>query len=116
MREPRSHWRYTGLSKRTDGWGGRARKSPKILLLVVVVSRSRKAPDPEAAIANPAKLSMPCSVLAVVESAGFIEKGGILNFVLRDDRVQVQITHKAGTQAGLDISSRLLSVAKLVIE
>lgn len=47
---------------------------------------------------------------------GFIEKGGILNFVLRDDRVQVQINHKAGTQAGLDISSRLWSVAKLVIE
>jgi YfiR/HmsC-like len=56
------------------------------------------------------------SVLTVGESEGFVEKGGIINFVLQDDRVQLQVNHKAATQAGLHISSRLLSVAKLVIQ
>ena len=56
------------------------------------------------------------SVLTVGESAGFVEKGGIINFVLQDDRVQLQVNHKAATQAGLHISSRLLSVAKRVIQ
>ena len=56
------------------------------------------------------------SVLTVGESEGFLERGGIINFVLQDDRVQLQVNHKAATQAGLHISSRLLSVARLVIE
>ena len=56
------------------------------------------------------------SVLTVGESEGFVEKGGIINFVLQDDRVQLEVNHKAATQAGLHISSRLLSVAKRVIE
>ena len=56
------------------------------------------------------------SVLTVGESPGFVEKGGIVNFILQDDRVQLQVNHKAATQAGLHISSRLLSVAKLVVE
>jgi hypothetical protein len=56
------------------------------------------------------------SVLTVGESAGFVERGGIINFVLQDDRVQFQVNHKAATQVGLHISSRLLSVAKRVIE
>jgi hypothetical protein len=56
------------------------------------------------------------SVLTVGESEGFVEKGGIINFVLQDDRVQLQVNHKAATQAGLHISSRLLSVAKRVIQ
>jgi YfiR/HmsC-like len=56
------------------------------------------------------------SVLTVGESPGFVEKGGIINFVLQDDRVQLQVNHKAATRAGLHISSRLLSVAKRVLE
>src|ERR1035437_804916 len=56
------------------------------------------------------------SVLTVGESAGFVEEGGMINFVLKDDRVQLQVNHKAATQSGLHISSRLLSVAKRVIE
>jgi YfiR/HmsC-like len=56
------------------------------------------------------------SVLTVGETQGFVEEGGIINFVLQDDRVQFQVNHKAAAQAALHISSRLLSVAKLVIE
>jgi hypothetical protein len=56
------------------------------------------------------------SVLTVGESKGFIEEGGIINFVLQGDQVRFQINHKAAIQAGLHMSSRLLSLAKLVIE
>ena len=58
----------------------------------------------------------PASVLTVGESPKFVEEGGIINFILQDDHVQFQVNHKAANGAGLHISSRLLSVAKLVIE
>jgi hypothetical protein len=40
----------------------------------------------------------------------------MINFVLQGDQVHFQVNHNAATQAGLRMSSRLLSVAKLVIE
>jgi YfiR/HmsC-like len=56
------------------------------------------------------------NVLTVGDSPGFLEEGGMINCVLEDDRVQFQVNHKAINEAGLYVSSRLLSVAKLVIE
>jgi len=56
------------------------------------------------------------SVLTVGETKGFIEEGGIINFVLQDDSVQFQVNHKVAKQVGLSISSRLLAVAKFVLE
>jgi YfiR/HmsC-like len=55
------------------------------------------------------------SVLTVGEIKGFVEDGGIINFVLEDDRVQFQVNHKAAKQAGLSISAKLLAVAKVVV-
>jgi hypothetical protein len=56
------------------------------------------------------------NVLTVGETKGFVEDGGIINFVLQDDRVQFQVNHKAAKEAGLSISSRLLALARVVIE
>jgi hypothetical protein len=56
------------------------------------------------------------SVLTVGETTGFLDEGGIINFVTQDDRVQFAVNHRAADRAGLRISSRLLSVARLVIE
>jgi hypothetical protein len=56
------------------------------------------------------------SVLTVGEAGDFLEAGGVINFVLIDDRVQFQVNHKAAGAANLYISSRLLSVAKHVVE
>lgn len=56
------------------------------------------------------------SVLTVGESKGFVEQGGIINFINQNDRVQFQVNDKAARQAGIHISSRLLVVAKLVIQ
>ena len=54
-------------------------------------------------------------VLTVGDTKGFAEQGGMINFVLENDRVQFEVSRKAAEQAGLKISSKLLSVAKLVI-
>lgn len=56
------------------------------------------------------------SVLTVGETKGFLEEGGIINFIFQGDQVHFQVNHKAATLAGLHMSSRLLSVAKAVIE
>jgi hypothetical protein len=52
----------------------------------------------------------------VGETRGFLANGGIINFVFDEERVQFEINHKAATRAGLRISSRLLGVAKSVLE
>lgn len=53
--------------------------------------------------------------LIVGDVKEFIEQGGMINFVLEDDRVQFEVSRKAAEQAGLKISSKLLAVAKVVI-
>ncbi len=54
------------------------------------------------------------SVLTVGDTKGFSEQGGMIDFVLQDDRVQFDVSRTAVEQAGLKISSKLLSVAKVV--
>ena len=56
------------------------------------------------------------SVLTVGETEDFVEQGGIINFVVFDEHVQFQVNQKAATQAGLHMSSQLLSVAKRVFK
>jgi hypothetical protein len=55
------------------------------------------------------------SVLTVGDCKGFAEQGGMINFVLENDRVKFEVSSKAAEQVGLKISSKLLSVAKSVI-
>ena len=54
------------------------------------------------------------SVLIVGESEGFVERGGMINFVLEGGRVLFEVNQKAAQRAGLKISAKLLSVAKPV--
>jgi hypothetical protein len=55
------------------------------------------------------------SVLTVGDTKAFTEQGGMINFVLENDRVEFEVNRKTAEGAGLKISSKLLSVAKLVI-
>jgi len=55
-------------------------------------------------------------LLTVGDTKGFVQRGGVINFVLEDNRVLFEVNHQAAQQAGLKISSKLLNVAKLVIE
>jgi YfiR/HmsC-like len=53
--------------------------------------------------------------LTVGDTKGFVEQGGMINFVLENNRVQFEVNRKAAEEGGLKISSKLLSVAKLVV-
>jgi hypothetical protein len=54
-------------------------------------------------------------VLTVGEAEEFLADGGIIRFVLRGDRVRLQISRPAATAAGLELSARLLEVAEKVV-
>jgi uncharacterized protein DUF4154 len=53
--------------------------------------------------------------LTVGDTKGFADQGGMINFVLENSRVQFEVNRKVAEQGGLKISSKLLSVAKLVV-
>ena len=54
-------------------------------------------------------------VLTVGESPQFAQQGGMIGFSLQDNKVRFEINLGAAQQAGLKISSRLLTLAKTVI-
>ena len=51
------------------------------------------------------------SVLTVGETDQFTEAGGMINFVIRDKRIRFEIRDDIARDAGLKISSKLLSLA-----
>ncbi len=53
-------------------------------------------------------------VLTVGEHDGFAASGGVIGFVVRDDRVQFEINPDAANRADLKVSSRLLQLATIV--
>ena len=54
-------------------------------------------------------------VLTVGETAGFLESGGIINFLMEDKKVRFEINNIAAKEAKLKIRSKLLRLAKRVI-
>lgn len=56
------------------------------------------------------------AVLTVGETDDFLQKGGMIRFVLHDERVQFEVNHKIASQEGLYISARLLGVARKIFE
>jgi hypothetical protein len=54
------------------------------------------------------------SVLTVSEVPGFADAGGMIEFVIEDDKVRFHINPAAARAAGLTVSSRLLSVASSI--
>jgi uncharacterized protein DUF4154 len=55
-------------------------------------------------------------VLTVGEMDGFGQSGGMINFVLEENRVHFEINVEAADRAGLKISSKLLELAHLVAD
>lgn len=53
-------------------------------------------------------------ILTVGETSGFAQRGGIINFTVNDEKVGFEINPDAAKRAKLDISSKLLSLAKIV--
>lgn len=54
------------------------------------------------------------SVLTMSDSDGFAREGGMIRFFDDGDRVQMEINLEAANKAGLKISSKLLSLAKVI--
>jgi len=54
------------------------------------------------------------NVLSVGESPGFLDLGGTVNFYNDQDTVHIEINPQNVSRAGLSLSSRLLTVAKIV--
>lgn len=53
-------------------------------------------------------------VLSVSEIDGFAEQGGIINFISEHNKVRFEINPDAARRLGLNISSELLKLAKVV--
>ena len=56
------------------------------------------------------------AVLTIGEFEGFLEQGGGVNFTVENDRVRFDVNLRAAREAGLQISARLLNLARLVKE
>jgi hypothetical protein len=54
-------------------------------------------------------------VLTVGESEKFIARGGMINFIIVENKVHFEINPRAADEAGLRISSKLLKIADRVI-
>jgi hypothetical protein len=57
-----------------------------------------------------------CSILTVADMQGFLEAGGIVNFVIDENKIGFEINTAAAKQAKLEIRSNLLRLAKRVVE
>lgn len=55
-------------------------------------------------------------VLTVGEFEGFAKRGGMINFIIVDNRIAFEINIDAARRAGLSISSQLLKLAEIVRE
>jgi hypothetical protein len=53
-------------------------------------------------------------ILTVGETPGFAERGGIIRFTLEDNKVRFEVNVEAAHQADLTISSRLLTLARII--
>ncbi len=56
------------------------------------------------------------STLTVGETDGFAVRGGIINLTVEENKVHFEVNQVAADRAGITISSKLLSIAKIVKE
>jgi len=54
-------------------------------------------------------------MLTVADMSGFLESGGMINFIMEENKIRFEINLTAARHAGLRISSKLLGLAKRVL-
>jgi hypothetical protein len=77
-------------------------------ILFISRSESKRLPRILAAVQG-------APVLTVSDVDGFLEQGGIINFLLQGSKVRFEINQQRADQAGLKISSKLLRLATRVV-
>ena len=70
----------------------------------------------KANVADIIKLVKDHSVLTVGDMDGFLEAGGVANFVLEENKIRFQINATAADRAKLEIRSQLLRLAQKVVK
>ncbi len=55
-------------------------------------------------------------VLTVSDNEGFAERGGIIGFVMEENKVKLAVNTKSASEAGLRIDAQLLEIALKVID
>jgi YfiR/HmsC-like len=53
-------------------------------------------------------------ILTIGETPNFARRGGIINFILEDEKVHFEVNVEAAKEADINISSRLLTLARIV--
>jgi hypothetical protein len=53
-------------------------------------------------------------ILTIGQMPDFARRGGIINFIVVDDKVRFEVNVEAAKQANINISSRLLTLAKII--
>lgn len=56
------------------------------------------------------------SVLTVGETDRFVQSGGVVNFILEENKVRFEINVDATARARLKISSKLLALARIIVD
>jgi hypothetical protein len=56
------------------------------------------------------------SILTVSDAPNFIQQGGMIKFLTVDNKIHLQINPKKAEAAGISISSKLLSLAEIVVK
>ncbi len=54
------------------------------------------------------------SILTVSDMSAFIKMGGMIHFITRDNKIQIQVNPDAAKSTGLVLSSKLLRVAEVI--
>jgi hypothetical protein len=62
------------------------------------------------------KLAMNHNILTVGDMKSFLESGGIINFLMEDKKVRFEINNATAEEAELQIRSKLLRLAKRIIQ
>ena len=55
-------------------------------------------------------------ILTISDIEGFAQSGGIINFVIEENKVRFEINIDAANRAGIKISSKVLKLAKIIKE
>jgi hypothetical protein len=87
---------------------GQAQDMQTCQILFIGRAQSKRIPQLVAGLRN-------APILTVGETAGFLDAGGMIRFLLEENKVRFEINVQAAESARLKIGSRLLSLAEHVV-
>ncbi|MBW8034759.1 MAG: YfiR family protein [Planctomycetes bacterium] len=101
------------LQKKNDSrWKETIKELKKLQVLLVCFCKDEKPQIPVELL----KALKDSGVLVIGEIPGFLENGGVINFVMENKKVRFEINAAAADRNGIKIRSQLLKLAKRVIK